>query len=167
MPVSPVACVIIRAMTDRLPCHITVAAVIERDGHFLFVEETDAGRRVLNQPAGHLEGGEDLIEAVIREVREETCLDFTPEATLGCELLELATGGVILRVAFCGPVTDSPAPGPRDPAIQALHWLTPEAAEREWSLRSPLVLRSIRRYLDGTRFPLEAVAGRVRAATTP
>lgn len=63
-------------MTERLPCHITVAAVIERDGRFLFVEETDDGRHVLNQPAGHLDAEEHLVEAVIREVREETCLDF-------------------------------------------------------------------------------------------
>lgn len=149
-------------MTDRLPCHITVAAVIEREGRFLFVEETDAGRRVLNQPAGHLDAGEALTEAVIREVREETCLEFAPEAALGCDLLELASGAVILRVTFCGSATPLQSPAQRDPAIHALHWLTPEQAEGEWPLRSPLVMRSIRRYQDGLRLPLAAVGELVR-----
>ena len=150
-------------MTDRLPCHITVAAVIEREGRFLFVEETDAGRRVLNQPAGHLDADEDMIGAVIREVREETCLEFVPEAALGCDLLQVASGAVILRVTFCGPVSPVQSPAPRDPAIHALHWLAPEQAEGEWPLRSLLVMRSIRRYQDGLRLPLAAVGDLVRA----
>ena len=155
-------CVIIRRMTERLPCHITVAAVIEHEGRFLFVEETDAGQRVLNQPAGHLDTGEDLTEAVVREVLEETRLAFTPEAALGCDLLELASGAVILRVTFCGTSASAPSPPPRDPAIHDLHWLTPEMAERDWPLRSPLVMRSIQRYRDGLRLPLAAVGGLVR-----
>lgn len=164
MAACPGGCVIIRRMTDRLPCHITVAAVIEHDGQFLFVEETDGGRRVLNQPAGHLDAGEDLVDAVVREVREETCMAFTPDATLGCDLLELAGGAVILRVTFSGAATPLPSPTPRDPAIHALHWLTPETAERDWPLRSPLVMRSIRRYREGLRLPLAAVGSLVRTA---
>jgi len=70
-------------MVERLRCHVTVAAVIEREGRYLFVEERVAGQRVLNQPAGHLEAGEDLRQAVIREVREETGFEFIPEAWLG------------------------------------------------------------------------------------
>jgi 8-oxo-dGTP pyrophosphatase MutT (NUDIX family) len=150
-------------MNDRLACHITVAAVIERDGRFLFVEESDAGRRVLNQPAGHLDAGEDLLEAVVREVREETCLDFAPDATLGCDLLELANGAVVLRVIFCGSVSMPADAGPRDPAIHALHWLTPAQAEANWRMRSPLVLRSIRRYLHEARLPLAAVGALMRS----
>lgn len=150
-------------MSERLPCHVTVAAVIERDGRFLFVEESDAGGRVLNQPAGHLDAGEDLLEAVVREVREETCLDFAPQAALGCDLLELASGAVVLRVIFCGPAWTPAAPGPRDPAIHALHWLTPAEAEADWQMRSPLVLRSIRRYLHEARLPLTAVGALVRS----
>lgn len=166
MAVRAVACVIIRRMTDRLPCHITVAAVIEHQGRYLFVEETDGGRRVLNQPAGHLDAGEDLIEAVVREVREETCLAFTPEATLGCDLLELPGGAVILRAIFCGSTTPLPSSAPRDPAIHALHWLTPEEAERDWPLRSPLVMRSLRRHREGLRLPLAAVGELVRGAAS-
>lgn len=148
-------------MTERLPCHITVAAVVEHDGRFLFVEETDEGRRVLNQPAGHLDAGEDLVAAVIRETREETGLEFTPQAVLGCDLLELASGAVILRTSFCGVVDDPAQAAPRDPAIHDLHWLTPEAAGR-WPLRSPLVLRTLQRYRDGLRLPLEAAGALVR-----
>ncbi|WP_019624211.1 NUDIX hydrolase [Thioalkalivibrio thiocyanoxidans] len=150
-------------MTERLPCHITVAAVIERDGRFLFVEETDDGRHVLNQPAGHLDAEEHLVEAVIREVREETCLDFQPEALLGCDLLALANGAVTLRVAFCGTASEPSHPPARDPAIHALHWLTPDEARRGWPLRSPLVLRTIRRYQDGVRLPLAAAGSLVHA----
>lgn len=143
-------------MDDRMPCHITVAAVIEAEGQFLFVEETDGGRHVLNQPAGHLEPGEDLLEAVVREVLEETAKVFHPEAFLGCDLLALPNGAVTLRAAFCGGVSEPGTHAPRDPAIHALHWLTPGDAERGWPLRSPLVMRSLRRYLSGLRLPLSA-----------
>jgi 8-oxo-dGTP pyrophosphatase MutT (NUDIX family) len=59
---------------------VTVAAVVERDGHFLFVEERAGGRVVLNQPAGHLENGETFFAAVARETLEETGWTFVPEA---------------------------------------------------------------------------------------
>ncbi|AHE98337.1 NUDIX domain-containing protein [Thioalkalivibrio paradoxus] len=149
-------------MTDRLRCHVTVAAVIADAGRFLFVEEAAGGRRVLNQPAGHLEAGEDLRSAVIREVREETGLDFRPEAWLGCDLLALPSGAVTLRVAFTGRAFPLPGTAPRDPAILATHWLTPDEA-RGWPLRSPLVQRSLERFAQGVRLPLDTVGALSRA----
>jgi 8-oxo-dGTP pyrophosphatase MutT (NUDIX family) len=144
-------------MVERLRCHVTVAAVIERDGRYLFVEERVAGQRVLNQPAGHLEAGEDLHQAVIREVREETGLEFSPEAWLGCELLTLSDGAVILRVAFTGRAAGGAPAAERDPAILATHWLTVEEATDWGPLRSPLVLRSLERHQAGLRLPLNAL----------
>nr|WP_296749799.1 NUDIX domain-containing protein [Thioalkalivibrio sp.] len=144
-------------MPDRLRCHVTVAAVIAESGRYLFVEERIDGQRVLNQPAGHLEAGENLLEAVIREVREETALDFLPTAWLGCDLLPLPNGAVTLRVAFTGgtqPLQGSPE---RDPEIVATHWLTPGEAVMHWRLRSPLVERSILRFENGVRLPLDTV----------
>jgi len=144
-------------MPDRLRCHVTVAAVIAERGRYLFVEERIDGSRVLNQPAGHLEAGENLLEAVIREVREETGLDFLPTAWLGCDLLPLPNGAVTLRVAFTGDTRPLPAPSELDPAILATHWLTPVEAATHWQLRSPLVERSILRFENGIRLPLESV----------
>ncbi len=150
-------------MPERLRCHLTVAAVIADRGRYLFVEEQVAGNRVLNQPAGHLEAGESLLEAVVREVREETCLDFVPEAWLGCDLLALPGGAVTMRVAFTGSVQPVAGTAERDPAILATHWLTAAEAIENWPLRSPLVQRSLRRFEQGLRLPLESVGTLVSA----
>lgn len=137
---------------------VTVAAVIERDGSFLLVEETVDGRRVVNQPAGHLEDGESLPEAVTREVREETGLVFRPEAVVGIYLWRHPRGGeTFLRTAFCGSAGGAATPA--DPDIVAVHWLT-AAQLRDGPLpqRSPLVLRSVEDYLAGRRYPLGIIA---------
>lgn len=144
-------------MTERLRCHLTVAAVIADRGRYLFVEEQVAGSRVLNQPAGHLEAGESLLQAIVREVREETCLDFAPEAWLGCDLLALPNGAVIMRIAFTGSARPATGAVERDPAILATHWLTATEAIEHWPLRSPLVQRTLRRFEQGLRLPLESV----------
>lgn len=152
-------------MPERLRCHLTVAAVIADRGRYLFVEEWIEGSRVLNQPAGHLEAGESLLEAVVREVREETCLDFSPEAWLGCDLLALPGGAVTMRVAFTGSARPAAGPTKRDPAILATHWLTATEAIEHWPLRSPLVQRTLRRFEQGLRLPLESVGALVSPAT--
>ena len=136
---------------------VTVAAIIERDGRFLFVEEEADGRRVLNQPAGHLDPGESLVAAVAREVLEETAHRFTPTALLGVYRWHYALQDVtFLRFAFCGR-SDGVEPGRAlDREILALHWLTPhELAARRAMHRSPLVERCVADYLAGKRFPLE------------
>ncbi len=150
-------------MTDRLRCHVTVAAVVADSGRYLFVEEIIRGRRVLNQPAGHLESGEDLLQAVIREMREETSLDFLPAFWLGCDLLRLPDGAVTLRVAFTGATRPLTEPVTRDPVIVATHWLTPSEAADRFTLRSPLVQRSLQRFEAGVRLPLDSLGGLVLA----
>ncbi|MEO5343811.1 MAG: NUDIX hydrolase [Gammaproteobacteria bacterium SHHR-1] len=136
----------------------TVAAIIERDRQFLLVEELAHGQRVLNQPAGHLEDGEGLIQAVMREVREETCLAFKPQGLVGIYRYRIPQGAdaglTYLRYCFFGTASAlDPAPA-RDPDILDLIWLErAELARRV--LRSPLVLRCIDDYRAGQRHSLE------------
>ena len=140
-----------------MPWSLTVAAIIAREGRFLFVEERDGGGpRVLNQPAGHVEEGESLLDAVIREAREETGLAFTPQSLVGVYALRAANGKDYLRVCFAGAV-EAGEPAPQDADILACHWLTRDEMERR-ALRSGLVRRCVEDYLGGQRLPLEAVA---------
>ena len=136
--------------------HVTVAAVLERDGRFLLVEEmTEDGVRY-NQPAGHLECGESLIEAAIRETREETAYDFLPEALIGIYQWRKPERELsYLRFAFSGRVLAHDALQQLDEGIIAAHWLTPdEIRVRQAQLRSPLVMRCIEDYLADCRCPL-------------
>ena len=138
---------------------VTVAAVIERDGRFLLVEEIIRGRRVFNQPAGHVEDREGLLAAVVRETLEETTGHFIPQALLGLYLWRGAGGHSTLRIAFTGTVERFDAQRGLDPPVIATHWLTPaQLLERQRQLRTPLVTRCIEDYLAGRRLPLAAIA---------
>jgi 8-oxo-dGTP pyrophosphatase MutT (NUDIX family) len=139
---------------------VTVAAVVERDDRFLFVEERISGRLVLNQPAGHLEDGETLIEAVVRETREETAWRLEPEALVGTYLWRNPENGrTFLRFAFCGVVDDHRATQALDTGIVRALWLSHEQVLAQSSrIRSPLVLRCLEDYLLGKRQPLDSVA---------
>ena len=139
---------------------ITVAAVTETEGRFLVVEERISRRLVINQPAGHDEPGETLLEAIVREVREETAWLFTARELLGVYLWRHpGTGRTTKRFAFTGGVTDHRDDQPLDKGIIATHWLTRAELEgREPQLRSPLVLRCVDDYLAGRRLPLATVA---------
>jgi len=145
--------------------HVTVAALVEKDGRYLLVEEqTDEGLR-FNQPAGHLEPGESPLEAVVREALEETARPFRPEALLGLYLSRFsrpASGEDVtyLRIAYAGEVGE-PLPGRAlDEGIVTTLWLTPEEIRaRRAEHRSPLVQRCIDDHLAGRRFGLDAVVG--------
>jgi 8-oxo-dGTP pyrophosphatase MutT (NUDIX family) len=139
---------------------ITVAAVTETDGRFLVVEERIDRRVVINQPAGHVEPGETLLEAVVREVREETAWLFTARELVGVYLWRSPdTGRMTKRFTFTGAVADHRPDQPLDDGIIATHWMTQaELKGREPQLRSPLVLRCIEDYLAGRRQPLGATA---------
>src|SRR5882672_10221362 len=95
---------------------VTVAAIVEREGRFLMVEERIRGRLVLNQPAGHLEDRETLLEAVVRETREETAWRLTPQALVGTYLWRSPDERTFLRFAFCGVVDDHRPTEPLDKA---------------------------------------------------
>jgi phosphatase NudJ len=137
---------------------LTVAAIIEQHGRFLFVEETDGEHpeRVLNQPAGPLEPAEGLLAAVIRETREETGLLFTPEAFVGIYLVQARNGQDYARVCFAGSVPEGLPPAPEDPVILGCAWLT--RAEAALRPRSSAVLACLDDYLRGQRLPLACVA---------
>ncbi len=139
--------------------HVTVAAVTERDGRFLLVEETVGGRLVINQPAGHLEARESLIDAVVRETLEETGWDFCPQALLGIYHYEAANGICYLRFAFTGAVTTHHPERPLDTGICRALWLTrAELTARSADHRGPQVLRAVCDYEQGRRYPLTALA---------
>ena len=153
----------VAAAQSRWKPSVTVAAIIERDGRFLLVEEETAEGLRLNNPAGHLDAGESPPDGCAREALEETAHPFRPTALLGiylCRTRRKETGEDVtyLRLAFCGEL------GRRDPGRALDHgivrtlWLTPEeirsSAERH---RSPLVLRCVEDYLSGIRYPLSAV----------
>src|SRR5271170_547765 len=138
---------------------VTVAAVSERDGRFLLVEERIRGRLVLNQPAGHLEEGESLLHAVVRETLEETAWGFEPQWLLGVYLWRSKLQHTTLRFAFIGTVDHFAPDRVLDPPVIATHWLSREAvAAQSERLRTPLVLRCIDDYLDGRRSPLATIA---------
>lgn len=136
--------------------HVTVAALAEREGRFLVVEEEADGRVVYNQPAGHLDEGETLLEAVRRETLEETAWRFEPSAVLGVYRWHNPRNGyTYLRVCFIGHCDAHEAQRPLDTGILRALWLTrAELAELGAQLRSPLVLRCVDDYLAGKHYPL-------------
>lgn len=137
---------------------LTVAAIVERDGRFLVVEELVGGRLVINQPAGHVEPGESLLAAVTREAREETAWRFLPDAMVGIYLWGHASQSRFLRVAFTGRCRDFDASLALDTGIVRTLWLTrTELLARTAQLRSPMVLRGVDDYLAGRRYPLDVV----------
>jgi 8-oxo-dGTP pyrophosphatase MutT (NUDIX family) len=139
---------------------ITVAASIERNGCFLTVEERAGGRIVFNQPAGHVEPGETLIDAVIRETHEETGFAFAPTAVLGIyHWYDSAEELTYLRIAFCGDATAPRGEPVLDEVIIATHWLSrAQLVAKQARLRSPMVLSCIDDHLGGARFPLSCLA---------
>jgi 8-oxo-dGTP pyrophosphatase MutT (NUDIX family) len=138
--------------------NVTVAAVIERGGLYLLVEEASPRGPVLNNPAGHLDPGESLIEAVVREVLEETARVFTPTHLVGVYLLAPSPHSDVtyLRFAFAGSVGE-PEPGRAlDEGILRTLWLTPGAIEAERVRhRSSALARCVEDHRTGRRFPLE------------
>ena len=139
--------------------HVTVAAVLERDGKFLLVEEeTDDGIRY-NQPAGHLECGESLSEAAVRETLEETGYHFAPQYLVGVyNWRNEAKDITYLRCAFAGEIAGHEAQRQLDAGIVAAHWLTlDEIRALEARHRSPMIMRCIDDWRAGKRYPLDLV----------
>ena len=147
---------------ERFRPSVTVAAVVERDGRYLLVEEhTPEGLR-LNSPAGHLEPGESPLQGVVREALEETACRFAPEALVGVYLARLRRGDediTYLRFAFCGTVGE-PDPGRAlDHGIVRALWLTPQEIEASGERhRSPLLWRCVADHRAGRRYPLQLLS---------
>ncbi|HKU71400.1 MAG TPA: NUDIX hydrolase [Burkholderiales bacterium] len=139
--------------------NVTVAAVVEREGRFLLVEEDTAHGRLFNQPAGHLESGESLTDAVARETLEETAHAFKPTALLGVYTYHHERDGVTyLRFAFTGEILSHDPGRALDAGIVRAAWLAPPEIRRDAARhRSPLVMRCVDDYLAGRRYPLDVL----------
>ena len=136
--------------------HVTVASVIENEGKYLLVEETINGKQVLNQPAGHLEPDETLIDAVIRETLEETGWDFQPEHLINVYRLNLQLKNqTYLRFNFAGQALSFDPDRELDAGIDRAVWLSyDDIINAESRHRSPLVMQAIQDYTSGIRYPL-------------
>jgi 8-oxo-dGTP pyrophosphatase MutT (NUDIX family) len=158
-------------MNPRWKPSVTVAAVIERDGKFLLVEEHTPEGLQLNNPAGHLDPGESLVDACVRETLEETAFTFTPSDLVGIYMsrfqrtLPAAAGSnealediTYLRFAFCGNLGACDASRSLDTGIVRTLWLFPdEVRQSKDRHRSPLLLQCMEDYLRGQRLPLHSL----------
>ena len=146
-----------RGMNTIWKPNVTVAALVERDGRFLLVEEeTPEGIR-FNQPAGHLDEGESLMEACARETLEESAWRFRPNALVGIYMWPRPQGDITyLRFAFAGTLGEEQAGRSLDTGILRTVWLTPQEIEASQERhRSPLVWQCVQDYLAGRRYPLD------------
>lgn len=142
--------------------HVVVACIVEHEGKFLLVEERIDGNgpAVLNQPAGHWEANETLIEAARRETLEETGWEVEPTAVLGIyEFKPANLEYTFLRIAFIAKAIQHHLDRELDHGIIGPQWLTREELLRESARhRSPSVMRCVNDYLNGQRFPLSLIA---------
>jgi len=138
---------------------VTVAAVIERDGRFLLVEERTEAGLLFNQPAGHLEADETIIAAVAREALEESAWEFVPERLIGVYRWQAsASDTAYLRFAFSGRLGAHHADRALDSGIVRAVWLTAEEVRRNRARhRSPLVIRCLEDHLAGKSTPLDVI----------
>ena len=137
--------------------HVTVAAVVQRDGKFLLVEEETEAGLAFNQPAGHLEEGESLVAAVVRETLEETAYHFKPTHLVGIYNWQHPTKGITyLRFTFAGELRGYEAGRQLDEGIVAARWLTlDEVRATQARHRSPMILRCCEDALAGKAYPLD------------
>jgi 8-oxo-dGTP pyrophosphatase MutT (NUDIX family) len=139
---------------------LAAAAIVQRDNRFLIVEERIRNALVFNQPAGHVDDGESIVDAVVRETLEETAWHFVPRELLGVYLWRNPENGhSILRVAIIGEVTRHEPQRKLDEPVVAAHWLDRDTLlSQPQKLRSPLVMRCIDDFLAGKRHDLAALS---------
>ena len=140
---------------------LTVAAVIETDGKFLMVEERKDARTVYNQPAGHVENQESIQDAIIREVKEETAWDFTPEYIVGFyKWRKQDIDTTFIRLCFAGSVAHHDPEQALDDGILAANWFSHEeiTAIDAQRMRSPMVRQCLDDYRRNIKYPLEMIS---------
>ena len=138
--------------------HSTVATIVEKEGHFLMVEEHDDGQVVFNQPAGHLEHGETLFEAARRETLEETAWHVELTALLGIYHYQAANGHTYIRHCFIAEPVLHETQRSLDTGIVAAHWLSREDIfSPDFKPRSPAVHKVLEDYFKGFHYPLDVI----------
>lgn len=143
-------------MPDKI--HLTVGIVCEKDGKLLMVHESEYGRDVINQPAGHIEPGETFKKAALRETLEETGYRVKLEAVLGFSAYPAPNGVTYYRASFLASCPDQTPSSNIDPDISHVSWMTPEEILNSDNQRSKLVAMDVNRYLSGVRYPLEMIS---------
>jgi 8-oxo-dGTP pyrophosphatase MutT (NUDIX family) len=142
------------------PPHVTVATVVERDGRYLMVEERDefSGGLVFNQPAGHVDPGEKLLEAALRETLEETGWEVSLNGVIGISFATAPNGITYYRTTFHALPLRELENTSLDPDIHAVHWMTyEEILANSARMRSPLVLPTVEQYRKGHCYPLDFI----------
>ena len=140
--------------------HVTVATIVEHNGKFLMVEERDTdGNQVFNQPAGHLERDETLVECAVRETLEETGWRVQPIAFLNVRLYQSPQNNVTyVRTNIVATAIEQIADAVIDPDIIAVHWFTEQQLTHDAiTLRSPLVMQAIKDFRNETHYPLTVI----------
>ena len=148
-------------MPDKI--HLTVATVVQRDNLFLMVKETEFGRTVINQPAGHVEPGEDIIDAAIRETYEETGWHVEVKNLIGIYSSKAKVSGITYyRLAFSAEVVSHDPNASIDSDIDEVVWLSEEDINNSAeTLRSELVLECVKDFKLGSFFPLDLFRNRL------
>ncbi|MEZ2604922.1 NUDIX hydrolase [Kluyvera intermedia] len=137
--------------------HVTVACVVHAQGKFLVVEETINNKALWNQPAGHLEADETLVQAARRELWEETGIHATPQHFLRLHQWMAPDKTPFLRFLFVIELSEMCATQPHDSDIDRCLWVTAEEILNAKNLRSALVAESIRSYQQDARYPLSLI----------
>lgn len=147
---------------NKLSPHITVAAIIEHNNKFLLVTDDTRHGLKLNQPAGHVDDNEGLEDAIIREVKEETGLDFKPTQIIGIYLYKLPSNQTYLRFCFGGNVSgniENPHPIAGDDGVVAANWFDLSSIHSKINeLRTPLVMQCLNDHLANKKFPMDMIA---------
>lgn len=137
--------------------HVTVACIVQAEGELLVVEETINGKATWNQPAGHLEAEESLLQAASRELYEETGIRAEMDCFLGVQQWTAPDNTPFIRFLFALDLPERATTEPQDSDIDRCWWLPPEQILAATHLRSPLVAESVRIWQSGVRYPLSLV----------
>jgi len=145
-------------MNKRWTPHATVATIVVRDDRFLMVEEISAGEAVFNQPAGHIEAGETIEAAAIRETLEETGWHVTISGLLGLYTYTAPANGITYhRYCLIGEAINHDPDAELDEGMIGPQWLTIEELRASDRLRSPMVLTCMEDYISGRHYPLDVI----------
>lgn len=145
--------------SERWTPHATVATIVERNGHFLMVEELAQGTKpVINQPAGHIEAGETVVAAARRETLEETGWRVEPRGLVGLYTYTAPANGITYHryCLFAEAIAEVPD-AHLDEGIIGPRWMTLEELQASAQLRSPMVLTCVQDYVSGKRYPLDVI----------